>query len=98
MINPEELAICKRRGHDAGSFLDHGWLQCKWCGLWLREVRTIETKCLGICPKKAVTAISASSPGRIVTVPKKTAVGEALDLILGTTVEHSSPNAADHDA
>jgi len=63
-----------------------------------REVRTIETKCLGICPKKAVTAISASSPGRIVTVPKKTAFGEALDLILGTTVEHSSPNAVDRDA
>jgi hypothetical protein len=44
MINPEELAICKRRGHDAGSFRDHGWLQCKWCGLWLREVRTIEER------------------------------------------------------
>jgi predicted metal-binding protein len=49
-----------------------------------REVRIVETRCLGVCPKKAVTAINASSPGRIVTVPKKTAPDEALDLILGT--------------
>ena len=26
-----------------------------------REVRIIETRCLGICPKKAVSAISGSS-------------------------------------
>jgi predicted metal-binding protein len=49
-----------------------------------REVKIIETRCLGICPKKAVTAINASSPGKIVTVPKKTEAGEALDLILET--------------
>jgi predicted metal-binding protein len=50
-----------------------------------REVRIIETHCLGICPRKAVTAINASSPGMIVTVPKKTAADEALGLILGPT-------------
>jgi hypothetical protein len=44
MINREELAICERRGHNAGSFIDHGWGQCKWCGLWLREVRVIEKR------------------------------------------------------
>ena len=49
-----------------------------------REVRIIETSCLGICPRKAVTCINASSPGRILTVPKKTHAGEALDLILGS--------------
>ena len=49
-----------------------------------REVRIIEARCLGICPKKAVTAINASSPGEIVTVPKKTGAAEALDMILGT--------------
>jgi len=43
MINPDELAICRRRGHDAG-ILGEGWSQCRWCGIWLREVRTIEER------------------------------------------------------
>jgi hypothetical protein len=38
MINPEELAICKRRGHKTpGRMIDHGWMQCEDCGMWLRE-------------------------------------------------------------
>ncbi len=44
MINTDELAICKRRGHDAGFNLNAGWVQCNWCGTWLREVRTIEER------------------------------------------------------
>ena len=47
-----------------------------------RDVRIMETRCLGICPKKAVTAINACSPGVILTVPRKTAPDAALDLIL----------------
>jgi hypothetical protein len=43
-INGDERAICKRRGHDAGMSLHLGWTQCKWCGVWLREVRTIEER------------------------------------------------------
>ncbi len=43
MINAEELAICKRRGHEASLF-SYGWSPCKWCGLWLREVRAIEER------------------------------------------------------
>jgi hypothetical protein len=43
MINPKELAICKRRGHSA-RLLGDGWAQCKWCGTWIREVRTIEER------------------------------------------------------
>ncbi len=31
--------------------------------------RVIETKCLGICPKGAVTVLAARSPGAILTVP-----------------------------
>lgn len=41
MINRKELAICKRRGHNA-PLLGDGWAQCKWCGTWVREVHTIE--------------------------------------------------------
>ena len=44
MINRKELAICKRRGHDPGVWLHQGWVQCKWCEVWLREVRTIEER------------------------------------------------------
>ncbi len=42
MINHKELAICKRRGHAGG--VHEGWTQCKWCGVWLREVRKIEER------------------------------------------------------
>ncbi|MGA2590691.1 MAG: hypothetical protein ABSH32_12300 [Bryobacteraceae bacterium] len=45
MIDPAELAICKRRGHDAGlTVFSERWMQCKWCGTWLRVVRTIEER------------------------------------------------------
>jgi len=38
MINREELAFCKRRGHDTGGTLraGKGWLPCRHCGIWLR--------------------------------------------------------------
>jgi hypothetical protein len=45
MIDGNELAICKRRGHDPGPVnLHQGWVNCKWCGIWLREVRTMEER------------------------------------------------------
>lgn len=47
MVNQEELAICKRRGHSVNLRLltsEGGWNQCEWCGLWLREVRTVEER------------------------------------------------------
>jgi predicted metal-binding protein len=47
-----------------------------------RQVRIIETRCMGVCPKKAVTALNASAPGTILTVPRKTPVAEALTLLL----------------
>jgi hypothetical protein len=34
--------------------------------------RVIETKCLGICPKGAVTVLAARTPGAILTVPAGT--------------------------
>ena len=43
MVNKKELAICKRRGHGVPA-LGAGWAQCKWCGLWLREVRSMEER------------------------------------------------------
>jgi hypothetical protein len=40
VINAEEFAVCRRRGHEGPAH--EGWTQCKWCGIWLREVRKIE--------------------------------------------------------
>src|ERR1700722_11482571 len=47
-----------------------------------RQVRIIETRCMGICPTRAVTAMSASNPGTILTVPRKTPPQETLALAL----------------
>jgi hypothetical protein len=45
LINAEELAICKKRGHDTRfSLASEQWDQCKWCGTWLRKVSTIEER------------------------------------------------------
>jgi hypothetical protein len=43
MTDKKELAICKRRGHNAPSY-GGGWAQCKWCGIWLRTVQTVEER------------------------------------------------------
>ena len=38
MIDREELAICRRRGHRAPCLhAGGGWIPCKYCGMWLRE-------------------------------------------------------------
>lgn len=45
MINREELTVCRRRGHDVISVgLRQAWTQCRWCGMWLREVVTMEER------------------------------------------------------
>ena len=41
MIKTEELAICRRRGHNLDGektpAIDAGWKQCESCGMWLRQ-------------------------------------------------------------
>lgn len=48
-----------------------------------RDVRVLETSCIGICPKQAVTALNASQPGVVHTVPAGTEGDEALRTLLG---------------
>lgn len=43
-----------------------------------RSVRVIETRCMGVCPKKAVTVLNASAPCKILTVRKRTEISEVL--------------------
>jgi hypothetical protein len=45
MINLEELAICKRRGHEPAAVLSGGgWVSCRKCGMWIRSVSTKEER------------------------------------------------------
>ena len=47
-----------------------------------RQVRIIETRCLGVCPKRAVTALNAAKPDTVLTLPRKTHPADALALLL----------------
>jgi hypothetical protein len=43
-IDPKELEICHKRGHDAPLLGQNSWLRCKWCGMWLRKKEVIEER------------------------------------------------------
>jgi hypothetical protein len=44
MIDPAELAICRRRGHSTKANDLNKWEQCQWCKMWLRQVKTTEER------------------------------------------------------
>jgi predicted metal-binding protein len=46
-----------------------------------REVRVIETKCLGLCPKGAVTVVRSGQPGVLLAVPAGTDAADLLHVI-----------------
>ena len=48
-----------------------------------RQVRIMETSCLGICPKHGVTALNASRPGTIHVIPRGSDGPEAVGTLLG---------------
>jgi predicted metal-binding protein len=48
-----------------------------------RDVRIIETSCLGICPKHGVTALNASRPQTIHVIPAGTDADAAMRRLLG---------------
>ncbi len=50
-----------------------------------RTVRVIETKCLGLCPKGAVTVLPSGRPGAILTVPGGT---DAADVLVRMAAPH----------
>ena len=47
-----------------------------------KTIRVVETKCLGLCPKGAVTLLPASAPGAMLTVPAATPAADILSRIL----------------
>lgn len=48
-----------------------------------RSVRIVETRCLGLCPKKAVAGLNARKPGQILTIPKGVLAEDALTQLAG---------------
>lgn len=48
-----------------------------------RDVRVIETSCLGVCPKQGVTALNASRPQTIHVIPAGTGGETAMRTLLG---------------
>ena len=51
-----------------------------------RDVRIMETSCLGICPKQGVTALNATHPGTVHVVPAGSDGKDALRALLGRHV------------
>ena len=51
-----------------------------------RQVRIMETGCLGICPKDGVTALNATRPGTIHVVPVGAYGSDAARTLLGDSV------------
>ena len=47
-----------------------------------RDVRVVESKCLGLCPKKAVAVVLARNPGEILAVPPGTPAARLLDRLV----------------
>ena len=45
------------------------------------SVRIVETKCLGVCPKRAVTMMAGSRPGQLFVVPEGTPATDVLALL-----------------
>lgn len=50
-----------------------------------RKVRILETKCFGLCPKKAVVALDATQPGRLLTIPRGTEPADILEMLVPGT-------------
>ena len=63
-----------------------------------RSTRIIETKCLGICPKNAVTVLPATHPTEILSIPAGMETAAILTRLLPTPgsspLQTAVPNAA----
>ena len=46
-----------------------------------RDIRIIETGCLGICPKGGVVALRGSEPGRVLIVSQGQSTGHVLETL-----------------
>jgi predicted metal-binding protein len=52
-----------------------------------RDVRVIATKCMGLCPKNAVTMVDAGRPETMYAIPAGTRAADVLARVSGTVTE-----------
>ncbi len=83
----ELIVLCRKcRGKLKGGFGDEGRDDLRGAlraalreGGRRRDVRVIETGCLGVCPKAAVVALRGSMPGQMLIVPQGERAASVLD-------------------
>ncbi len=63
-----------------------------------RDVRVIETGCLGVCPKKGVTALNASHPASLHIIPAGTDAAAAVETLLHPGADGLRPQLRGRDA
>ena len=56
-----------------------------------REVRVVEVGCLGLCPKKAVSAVSSARPDEVVVVPAGADGAAVLARLMGAPAASPCP-------
>ena len=56
-----------------------------------RAMRVMEVGCLGLCPKRAVSAVSSVKPDEVVVVPAGTEGADVLARLMGRTAASPSP-------
>lgn len=56
-----------------------------------QAVRVIETKCLGLCPRGAVTMLRGSNPGALLAVPARSDPAALINTGPGSTGRMSKP-------
>ena len=59
-----------------------------------RTTRIVETKCLGLCPKGAVTVLPASQPGQVLAIPAGTPAATILATLPQPPAPHPRHTAA----
>ena len=57
-----------------------------------RAMRVMEVGCLGLCPKRAVSAVSSMKPDEVVVVPAGTEGAAVLARLMGGTAASPSPS------
>lgn len=84
------IAVCAKCGTKAGGGFGEGGKRslakalrrCDAVGKGKRAaIKVVETRCLGICPKRAVVMVDGTRPGEAVLVPVGTPVEAVLDLL-----------------
>ncbi len=56
-----------------------------------RELRVLEVNCLGLCPKRAVTAVSSAQPNQLLAIPEGADLAQVLAQLSPSAAAAPSP-------